>query len=86
MSEPLLTWDKPLTSKQASRYLLTNGFVAVELYRAEMAECEKRKTYIIHLLKKQAIVMGLNKQDIKWLESFGIVDPDIAADAAGATE
>lgn len=76
MNEPLLTWDKPLTSKQAARYLLTNGFIAVELYRAEMAECEKRKTYIIHLLRKQAIVMGLNKHDKVWLKSFGIEVPE----------
>lgn len=39
---PTLTWDKPMTSKQAGRYLLTNGFVAVELYRADVQRLEKR--------------------------------------------
>lgn len=34
MSEVTLHWDRPMTSIQAARYLLTSGFVAEELYRA----------------------------------------------------
>lgn len=36
------------------------------------AECDRRKDYLIHLLQKQAIVIGLNAQDKEWLRSFGI--------------
>mgnify|MGYP006995562240 CR=1 FL=1 len=42
MSEPLLTWDKPLTSKQAGKYLLTNGLIAIEFHRAEIAELKRK--------------------------------------------
>lgn len=37
---PTLTWEKPMTSRQAASYLLTNGFVAVEYarYLADKAE------------------------------------------------
>jgi len=35
-------------------------------------QCKKQRDYIIHLLRKQEAVMGLNEQDIAWLTSFGI--------------
>ena len=38
----------------------------------ECTECERRKDYIIHLLRKQNVVLGLNDQDVKWLEELGI--------------
>jgi len=34
-TDPVLEWDKPMTSKQAAKYHLTGGFVTVELYRAQ---------------------------------------------------
>ncbi len=33
-----LDWTKPMTSKQAAKYWLTKGFVAKELYDAEIAQ------------------------------------------------
>lgn len=35
MSEPTLEWRKRMTSVEASQYLLTGGFIAVELYRVQ---------------------------------------------------
>ena len=34
--EPTLEWTTPMTSQRAARYLLTGGFVAVELYRVTL--------------------------------------------------
>jgi len=42
-AEPTLTWDKPLSSDQAVKYFLTNGFVAVELYRAQIKRLDAQQ-------------------------------------------
>ena len=38
-----LKWPGRMTTEEASRYLLTNGFVAVELYRAETSKSESER-------------------------------------------
>ena len=38
-----LKWPGRMTTAEASRYLLTNGFVAVELYRAEVLKPERER-------------------------------------------
>lgn len=38
---PTLRWDKPMTSGQAAKYLLTKGFVALDLYRALRAKLQE---------------------------------------------
>lgn len=35
IEEPTLTWERPMSSAQAAHYLLTAGFVAVELWRVQ---------------------------------------------------
>ena len=42
----MLTWDRPMTSKQAEKYLLTKGFVAQELYDVVVRENELMKSLI----------------------------------------
>jgi len=36
-----LRWTKPMTSKQAAYYLMTKGFIAVELFDARIRELKK---------------------------------------------
>lgn len=44
--EPVLRWPESMTTYQAGRYLLTTGFIAVELYRAQKEEIEKLKSQL----------------------------------------
>jgi len=39
------------------------------------AENKRRGDYIIHLLAKQNVVLGLNEQDIEWLKKLGVKLP-----------
>lgn len=53
-----LTWNKPMTSKQAAKWWRTGGFIALELYNAEI----KRRDEEIEKLKKEvnALVDSIN--------------------------
>lgn len=39
--EHVLSWDKPMTSKQAAKYLMTHHFVPVEFLRSRLSELDK---------------------------------------------
>lgn len=41
MEDYLLKWPGKMTTKEASHYLLTNGFVAIELYRVALRKLEE---------------------------------------------
>jgi hypothetical protein len=41
-NDVLLYWPRPLTSYDASKYLLTTGFVAYELYKTEITALEAK--------------------------------------------
>ena len=43
-----------------------------EIREKPCGECKRRGEYIIHLLGKQNVVMGLNEQDLEWLRKLGI--------------
>ena len=43
MEDVLLRWEPPMTSKQAQRYHMTKGFVAIELYEATLRELEQAR-------------------------------------------
>ena len=53
MEDVTLQWDKPMTSKQASKYYMTSGFVAVELYRTLKGENVKLLEDINRLLDRE---------------------------------
>lgn len=52
-----LLWFEPMTSKQAAHYLMTKGFVAVELY-----EETKRQVDVSHNAGLDAAIVAVNKQ------------------------
>jgi len=51
--DPTLVWDRPMTSAQARHYWMTNGFVAVELYRVAQRQA-KTASEMLTALKKIA--------------------------------
>ncbi len=48
-AEPLLHWHRKMDSLDAAKYWMTNGFIAVELYRVTVTENEKLKEKIKEL-------------------------------------
>jgi hypothetical protein len=60
MSSIKLQWDRQMTSDQAERYHLTSGFIAIELYRADVKSAaekvEAAKTNIQQLKAEIAAV------------------------------
>jgi len=53
--DPTLVWDRPMTSVRAQHYWMTNGFVAVELYRVAQRQA-KTASEMLETLKKIARV------------------------------
>lgn len=49
MSEPTLEWPGAKTTKQAAKYLLTSGFVAVEYCRALTTERDSLRAKVAEL-------------------------------------
>jgi hypothetical protein len=51
MEDVTLSWPGSMTTEQAKKYLLTAGFVPVELYRQQIAQSDTRRKSIMD--KKQ---------------------------------
>ena len=74
-----LTWDKPMTSRQAKRYLMTKGFVAEELYDAIQIKLLRKKTVTLaEITELSARLRDTSRQTLyetklrRWLESKGV--------------
>jgi len=78
-SEPILTWNKPMTSQQARRHWMTNGFVAVELWRKLRAQRDK----LLRACKKYRKLdndrrAGCDITDFDWAECYQAASDAIA--------
>ena len=70
----MLEWHKPMTSKQAAKYLLTKGFVAAELHDAVQVEA-------VALRGKRDAAVVLLLETLDWLElpGAGVEERGVAA-------
>jgi hypothetical protein len=64
MSDCILRWDVPLTSDQAARYLLTTGFVAVELYNETLRRSQQPVDLLLFCPKCQKQHVDEAKPDV----------------------
>jgi len=62
---PILEWDKPMTSKQAGKYLLTKGFVAAEAYEALLIESSGDKAPPPAPTIKQGLTVGPTPKELE---------------------
>lgn len=58
MEDVTLSWPGSMTTEQAKKYLLTDGFVAVELFRQQIHQLE----ILYWLNEKQAIPPELRRR------------------------
>ena len=83
--ENMLEWTSPMTSRQAAHCLMTKGFVAAELFDAEMKRKDRKLTRAREYLAKKDKALVRAHELAEGLDIISVADCDLMQKALALT-